>query len=132
MTRFVIDSQTLVRVVTDTVKLPHDHRPVAPEHPSTATLEILLAHVRDVMIDEHDELTANERTPRSQFAYSVMASRRAARNFAMVHGWGGRSAVEYVAVTMLRAGTLVTGDARLAARSTDLVALDHFDDLVRR
>ena len=130
MTRFVIDPQTLVRLVPQSVTLPASHHLVAPNSLRTWALETLLAQVRDGTLNEHDALVLHERmTALKVRLLGDRVSRRTAWDLAIAHGWDDLADAEYVAVTQLQADKLVAGDTRLAERATGLVVVAGFDEL---
>lgn len=124
MTRYVIDASTLLHLVADGVQVNPRHQIVAPNVIRSQALCLLLKAVRHGELTEDLALQHHERlTELKMRLLGDRVSRRTAWKIAREQGWDTTYDAEYLAVTKLQADALVTVDAALAAKATDIVPL---------
>lgn len=130
MTRFVVDSGVVLRLVSDTVEVRAEHELLAPTLLRSQTLSALHEAVArgelaaDVARDRLDRI---RRLPIRLLGDAVL--RRRAWELADRLGWAATYDAEYVALTQLQADALVTLDPHLAAAVAGTVRTATIDDL---
>ena len=130
MTRYVIDATTLLHVVANDVRISPRHQIVAPNLICSQALSLLLAAVRHGDLTEDLALQHRERlTELRMRLLGDRVSRRTAWKIARERGWETTYDAEYIAVTKLQAGALVTVDPASAAKARDVVPLAPFEAL---
>jgi predicted nucleic acid-binding protein len=123
--RYVIDARTLLHVVADDVGVDPAHQLVAPNLIRSQALDLLLADVRNGILDEQEALRRHERmTELKMRLLGDRVSRRTAWRIAMAQGWDTLLDAEYLAVCKLQADALVTVDSRLAAMAEGIVKVE--------
>ncbi len=123
--RYVIDAPTLLHVVVDDVGIDPAHQLVAPNLIRSQALDLLLADVRNGILDEQEALRRHERmTELKMRLLGDRVSRRTAWRIAMAHGWDTTRDAEYLAVCQLQADALVTVDSRLVAMAGGIVPVE--------
>jgi len=124
MTRYVIDAQTLLHLVTHDVVVNAGHQLVAPTIIRSQALALLLVAVRADKMCEPLALAHHERlTELKMRLLSDRVSRRTAWKLAREHGWATTLDAEYFAVCRLQADALVTVDETIAALASGIVPL---------
>ena len=124
MTRYVIDSPTLVDIVDRGLAVDPGHQLVAPSRIRSEALELLLRAVLRGDRDEKSALAAHERMTQLKIRLlGDRVSRAVAWKLARAHGWADLRDAEYIAVTRLQADALITVDADLAAKAQGVVTI---------
>lgn len=130
MTRFVIDPPTLLRLASTNDEVNAKHQLVAPNAIRSQALDLLFRRVLAGDLTERDALDLHERiTQLKMRLLGDRVSRRTAWQMAREHGWNTIIQAEYIAVTKLQADALVTVDADLAAKASEVVPLAPLTDL---
>jgi len=130
MTRFVVDSSTVLQLASDGADIPSDHRLLAP---TLLRSQVLSALHEAVHRDElpatvaRDRLAVIGRMPIRLLGDGVL--RRRAWDLATQLGWASTYEAEYLALTQLQADAFITLDADLARRAQGIVPLARIDDL---
>lgn len=132
MTRYVIDSPTLLHVVDHELAIHPDHRLVAPQGIRSQALALLLTAVRSGERTEADALAAHERlTELKMRLLGDRVSRRTAWKLAREQHWDSLQDAEYLAVARLQADALISVDPAMAARCDGLVRIADLEALTR-
>ncbi|WP_353647982.1 hypothetical protein ABLG96_14010 [Nakamurella sp. A5-74] len=132
MTRYVIDSPTLLHVVDHELAIHPDHRLVAPQGIRSQALALLLTAVRSGERTEADALAAHERlTELKMRLLGDRVSRRTAWKLAREQQWDSLQDAEYLAVARLQADALISVDPAMAARCDGLVRIADLEALTR-
>jgi predicted nucleic acid-binding protein len=130
MARYVIDARTLLHVVADDVGIDPAHQLVAPSLIRSHALDLLLADVRNGILDEQEALRRHERMTELKLRLlGDRVSRRTAWRIAMARGWDTTVDAEYLAVCQLQADALVTVDSRLAEMAEGIVRVEPIEVL---
>lgn len=132
MTRFVVDAQTLIHLVSADLDVSGSHELLAPTLIRSQTLSLLHEAVGRGEIDAAVARDALARIGRMRIRLlgdSVL--RRRAWEIADQLGWSSTYAAEYVALTQLQADALVTSDNDLARSVEGIVATEPVEALVR-
>ena len=130
MTRFVVDSSAVLRLVSGPYKVRADQQLLAPTLLRSQTLSALHEAVgrgeltADVAKERLDRI---HRLPIRLLGDAVL--RRRAWDLADRLGWAETYDAEYVALTQLQADALVTLDPQLAAAVAGIVPTAGIDDL---
>lgn len=131
MTRFVIDSPTLVALAQGDQQVDSVHQLVAPNAVRSQALDLLLRSVRDGDLPERTALQIHERLTGIRIRLlGDRVSRRTAWQLAREHDWTTVRDAEYIAVTRLQADALIATDPDLAAKASGLVPLAALSDLL--
>ena len=132
MARYVLDPQTLLRVVADDRRVAPAHQLVAPNSVRSEALELLLTAVRAGKLSEKEALATHTRvTELKMRLLGDRASRATAWQLARKHDWDGLHWAEYLAVARLQADAVVTVDAELAALAAGIVPVEPYEALFR-
>jgi predicted nucleic acid-binding protein len=122
MTRFVVDSSTVLRLVEEGIPVSPEHELLAPTLLRSQVLSALHegAHRGELTAElARDRLTAFGRLKIRLLGDAVL--RRAAWEVADRLGWASTYDAEYVALTQLQGEALVTLDAELARRVEGII-----------
>ena len=131
MGRYVIDAQTLLRLVDRHAAVDPSHQLVAPTRIRSEALELLLSDVNQGVRQERDALDAHTRmTELKMRLLGDRMSRGTAWKIAREHGWPTLRDAEYLAVTRLQADALVTVDSGLAAKAEGVVPVAPLQSLL--
>jgi predicted nucleic acid-binding protein len=131
MARYAIDAPTLLHLLAHGVPVSPKHQLVAPTLIRSQALSLLFEAVRHGDLTEEMALQQHERL--TEFKMRLLGdrvSRRTAWKIAREQGWETTYEAEYLAVTRLQADALVTIDAGMAAKASDVVPLADLDALV--
>ena len=130
MTRFVVDCDTLLRIVAGEVEVASEHQLVAPTLVRSQALTALYAAAR------RGEISATEGLERVTRVNSLKVRflgdkvlQRTAWKVADQLGWETTSEAEFVALTQLQADAFVTSDGELARQVSGLVEIATTDAL---
>jgi predicted nucleic acid-binding protein len=122
VTRFVVDCETLLRIVAGEIEVAAEHQLVAPTLVRSQALAALYGAAR------RGEITRSEGLERVRRVNSLKVRflgdkvlQQHAWKIAEQLGWETTYAAEYVAVTTLQADALVTADRDLAKAVSGLV-----------
>ncbi|HEX5466103.1 MAG TPA: hypothetical protein VFW92_05440 [Candidatus Limnocylindrales bacterium] len=130
MTRYVVDAQTLLHIVTTGIQVHPDHRLIAPDRVRSEALELLYTQVRRGELAEDEALRLHVRlTEVKMRLLGDRVSRRTAWSIAREHDWEHISPAEYLAVARLQADALITVDTSLARLADGVVPLATVEDL---
>jgi predicted nucleic acid-binding protein len=130
MTRFVIDCGVALRLASEGIDVPAEHRLFAPTLLRSQTLSALHEAVHRGELEPHaalEQLARIRKMPIRLLGDAVL--RRRAWDLAEQLGWAGTYDAEYVALTQLQADALVTLDAKLARRLVGVVPTATIDAL---
>jgi predicted nucleic acid-binding protein len=130
MTKFVIDPGVAIRLASDGLDVPTEHRLLAPTLFRSQVLSTLheAVHRGDLPAAEaRAQLDRIGRMPIRLLGDGVL--RRRAWDIAERLGWAGTYEAEYLALTQLQGDAFVTLDADLARRAEGVVPLAEYDDL---
>lgn len=131
MTRFVIDSPTLLRLVDDEVVVHATHQLVAPNSIRSDALQSLLQDVRQGRRTAKDALATHDRMTRLKIRLlGDRVSRSLAWRIALEQDWDTLRDAEYVAITRLQADAFVTIDAQLAAKVAPVARVAPLEALI--
>ncbi len=131
MSRFVIDSPTLLNALDNDLPIDPAHRLVAPNSIRSEVMQLLLDDVRRGGRTEAAALAIHERmTELKMRLLGDRVSRGVAWKIAREHGWDSIHPAEYIAITRLQADALVTVDPRLAELAAGLVPLASIEALI--
>jgi predicted nucleic acid-binding protein len=122
MTRFVVDCGVVLRLASEGIEVPADHRLLAPTLLRSQTLSTLHQAVHEDKIPADvalDRLARIKAMPIRFLGDAVL--RRRAWDLAEQLGWAETYDAEYVALTQLQADAFVTLDAELARRVQGIV-----------
>ncbi|MFN2472169.1 MAG: type II toxin-antitoxin system VapC family toxin [Gaiellaceae bacterium] len=130
MTRFVVDSDTLLRIAAGEIEIAADHKVVAPTLVRSQALAALYEAARQ------GEISAAEGIERVMRINSLKvrflgdrALQRQAWKVADQLGWETTYDAEFVALTQLQADAFVTSDGDLARAVSGLVETTTIDAL---
>ena len=130
MTRFVVDCETLLRIVAGEVQVAAKHQLVAPTLVRSQALAALYGAAR------RGEITASQGLERVTRINSLKVRflgdkvlQRTAWKVADQLGWETTCDAEFVALTQLQAEAFVTSDGELAQAVSDVVATATIDAL---
>lgn len=132
MARYVVDPQTLLRVVADDRRVAPGHQLVAPNSVRSDALGLLLTAVREGDLSEKEALaTHTHLTELKMRLLGDRVSRGTAWQLARDHDWDSLHWAEYLAVARLQADALVTVNAELAALARGIVTVEPYEALFR-
>jgi predicted nucleic acid-binding protein len=130
VTRFVVDCETLLRIVAGEVQVAAKHQLVAPTLVRSQALAALYGAAR------RGEITASQGLERVTRINSLKVRflgdkvlQRTAWKVADQLGWETTCDAEFVALTQLQAEAFVTSDGELAQAVSDVVATATIDAL---
>jgi predicted nucleic acid-binding protein len=124
MARYVIDAPTLLHLLDSDLRVDPRHQLVAPNSIRSEAMQRLLDDVRQGKRTEKAALATHERvTELKMRLLGDRMSRGTAWRIAREHDWETLRDAEYLAVTRFQADALVTVDADLAAKATNVVAV---------
>jgi predicted nucleic acid-binding protein len=130
--RYVVDPQTLLRVVADDRRVAPGHQLVAPNSVRSDALGLLLTAVREGDLSEKEALaTHTHLTELKMRLLGDRGSRGTAWQLARDHDWDSLHWAEYLAVARLQADALVTVNAELAALARGIVTVEPYEALFR-
>jgi predicted nucleic acid-binding protein len=122
--RYVIDPETLLRIVRGSHAVAPEHQLVAPNAIRSQALDLLLAAVGAGELSDNEALELHERiTELKVRLLGDRVSRRVAWQLARDHGWDSVRHAEYLAVARLQADALVAADPELLEAAAGLVEL---------
>jgi len=130
MTRYVVDSDVVIHLVTAAIEVSPTHELLAPTLLRSETLSALHEAVArgeitaDVGLDRHRRIS---QMPIRLLGDAVL--RRRAWQVADQLGWASTYKAEYVALTQLQADAFITMDADLARSLEGIVATASIDAL---
>lgn len=130
MTRFVVDSSAVLHLASAGIKVPAEHKLLAPTLLRSQTLSALHEAVLrgEIPADvARDRLARVGRMPIRLLGDAVL--RRRAWDLADRLGWASTFNAEYVALTQLQADAFVTLDMELARSIEGIVATASIDAL---
>ncbi|MER7459326.1 hypothetical protein [Micromonospora sp. NPDC126480] len=131
MARYVIDAPTLLHLVDGGLRVDPSHRLVAPNWIRSEALQLLLSEVRRGERTERAALAAHERiTELKMRLLGDRVSRATAWRIACQQGWDTLRDAEYLAIARLQADALITVDAGLTAKATDIVPVAPLEALL--
>ena len=122
MTRFVVDCGVVLRLASEGIEVPAEHKLLAPTLLRSQTLSALheAVHAGEISPDvARDRLKRINAMPIRLLGDAVL--RRRAWDLAERLGWAETYDAEYVALTQLQADAFVTLDAALARRVEGIV-----------
>ena len=128
--RFVVDCGVVLRLSSEELELPDEHRLLAPTLLRSQTLSALHEAVHQGELDAdaaRDRLRRVNALPIRLLGDAVL--RRRAWEIADSLGWAETYDAEYIALTQLQADAFVTLDAELAKRVERLVSTAPLDAL---
>jgi len=130
MTRFVVDCETLLRIVAGEVEVATEHQLVAPTLVRSQALSALYEAARrgEISAAEGLERVTRINTLKVRFLGDKVLQRTAWR-VADQLGWDTTYDAEFVALTQLQADVLVTSEADLARAVSGLVETATIDAL---
>ena len=115
MTRYAIDAPTLLRIVTEEVRVHPSHQLVAPNSIRSDALTLLLGRVRRGELTDQEARALHTRLTELRIrTLGDRVSRWTSFQIAREQGWETTYAAEYLAVAKLQADALDTGDEELA------------------
>src|SRR4051795_4970077 len=123
MTRFVVDSDTLLRIAAGEIEVAPGHQLVAPTLVRSQALAALYKAARrgEISREEGIERVTRLNSLKVRFLGDKVLQRQAWK-VAEQLGWETTYAAEYVALTTLQADAFVTADRDLAEAVSGLVA----------
>ena len=122
MTRFVIDCGVALRLASEGIEVPAEHKLLAPTLLRSQTLSALHEAVHRGELEPRaalDQLARIRELPIRLLGDAVL--RRRAWDLAEQLGWADTYDAEYVALTQLQADALITLDVDLARRLEGIV-----------
>ena len=130
MTRFVVDCETLLRVVAGEIEVAAEHQLVAPTLVRSQALAALYEASRrgEITAAEGIERVTRLNSLKVRFLGDKVLQRQAWK-LADQLGWETTYDAEYVALTTLQADALVTSDGELARAVSGLVETATVDAL---
>ena len=132
MARYLVDPQTLLRVVADDRRVAPGHQLVAPNSVRSDALGLLLTAVREGDLSEKEALATHTRlTELKMRLLGDRVSRGTAWQLARDHDWDSLHWAEYLAVARLQADALVTVDPEVAALAAGIVPVEPYEVLFR-
>ena len=130
MTRFVVDCDTLLRIVAGEVEVASKHQLVAPTLVRSQALAALYAAARRGEISAAEGLERVTRVNSLKVRFlGDKVLQRTAWKVADQLGWETTSEAEFVALTQLQADAFVTSDGELARQVSGLVEIATTDAL---
>jgi indolepyruvate ferredoxin oxidoreductase alpha subunit len=130
VTRFVVDSETLLRVAAGEIDVASEHRLVAPTLVRSQALAALYAAARRGEISAAEGLERVTRINSLKVRFlGDKVLQRTAWKVAEQLGWETTCDAEFVAVTQLQADAFVTSNEELARAVSGLVETASFDAL---
>ena len=130
MTRFVVDCETLLRIVAGEIEVAAEHQLVAPTLVRSQALSALYEASRRGEISAADGLERVTRINSLKVRFlGDKVLQRTAWRVADELGWETTSDAEFVALTQLQADAFVTSDAELARAVSGLVETATVDAL---
>lgn len=131
MTRYVIGPDVALRLAADAVKVPAEHKLVAPTLLRSQVLSLLYQAVgRGELVKKDADRRLDHLRGLKIRLLGDRVSQATAWRIADKLGWADTYEAEYVAVTQLQADAFVTLDQKLAVAVKDLVTLAPIDDLL--
>jgi predicted nucleic acid-binding protein len=130
VTRFVIDCGVALRLASEGIEVPAEHKLLAPTLLRSQTLSALHEAVHRGELESRaalDQLARIRELPIRLLGDAVL--RRRAWDIAEELGWADTYDAEYVALTQLQADAFVTLDAKLARRLDGIVPTATIDTL---
>jgi predicted nucleic acid-binding protein len=130
VTRFVIDCGVALRLASEGIEVPAEHKLLAPTLLRSQTLSALHEAVHRGELQSRaalDQLVRIRELPIRLLGDAVL--RRRAWDIAEELGWADTYDAEYVALTQLQADAFVTLDAKLARRLDGIVPTATIDTL---
>ena len=130
MTRFVVDCDVVLHLVSEGIEVPAEHELLAPTLLRSQTLSALheAVHRGEMQPDDAlDRLARIWAMPIRLLGDAVL--RRRAWDLAEKLGWAETYDAEYVALTQLQGDAFVTLDAELARSVEGIVATESVDAL---
>jgi predicted nucleic acid-binding protein len=130
LTRFVVDSSAVLHLASAGIKVPAEHKLLAPTLLRSQTLSALHEAVLrgEIPVDvARDRLARVGRMPIRLLGDAVL--RRRAWDLADRLGWASTFNAEYVALTQLQADAFVTLDMEFARSVEGIVATASIDAL---
>jgi predicted nucleic acid-binding protein len=132
MTRFAIDSPTLLHIVTEQLPVGTAHQLVAPNAVRSHALTLLLQQVGRGALTEREARALHTRLTELKIrVLGDRVSRWTSFQLAREHGWATTYEAEYLAVARLQADAFVTVDPEMARRAEGIVPLARVDALTR-
>lgn len=130
MTRFVVDCQTLLRIVAGEIEVAREHKLVAPTLVRSQALSALYEAARrgEISTTEGIERVTRVNSMKVRFLGDKVLQRQAWK-VADQLGWETTFDAEFVALTQLQADAFVTSDSDLARAVSSLVKTDTIDAL---
>jgi predicted nucleic acid-binding protein len=132
MTRFVVDCGVVLRLASEEIEIPAEHKLLAPTLLRSQTLSALHEAVHRGEIPPNvalDRLARIRAMPIRLLGDAVL--RRRAWDLAEQLEWGETYDAEYVALTQLQADAFVTLDTELARRVEGIVPTETIEALRR-
>jgi len=130
MTRFVVDCDTLLRIVAGEVEVASEHQLVAPTLVRSQALAALYAAARRGEISAAEGLERVTRVNSLKVRFlGDKVLQRTPWKVADQLGWETTSEAEFVALTQLQADAFVTSDGELARQVSGLVEIATTDAL---
>jgi len=130
VTRFVVDCDTLLRIVAGEVEVASEHQLVAPTLVRSQALAALYAAARRGEISAAEGLERVTRVNSLKVRFlGDKVLQRTAWKVADQLGWETTSEAEFVALTQLQADAFVTSDGELARQVSGLVEIATTDAL---
>jgi predicted nucleic acid-binding protein len=130
VTRFVVDCETLLRIVAGEIEVAAEHQLVAPTLVRSQALSALYEASRRGEISAADGLERVTRINSLKVRFlGDKVLQRTAWRIADELGWETTSDAEFVALTQLQADAFVTSDAELARAVSGLVETATVDAL---
>jgi predicted nucleic acid-binding protein len=130
VTRFVVDAGAVLRLASEEVEVPSEHKLLAPTLLRSQTLSALHEAVQGGELPPdvaRERLTRIGRMPIRLLGDAVL--RRRAWELADQLGWASTYDAEYVALTQLQADAFITLDPKLARSLEGIVATASIDAL---
>jgi predicted nucleic acid-binding protein len=125
MTKYVIDPDVAIRLARDGVRIPDEHRLLAPTLLRSQMLSLLYQSVRRGEISKAD---ADERLDYVRGLRIRLLGDRVLQNvawkIASQFGWPDTFRAEYVALTQLQADALITLDAQFGDEAKRVVRVE--------
>jgi predicted nucleic acid-binding protein len=130
VTRYAIDAPTLLRIVTEEVRVHPSHQLVAPNSIRSDALTLLLGRVRRGELTDQEARALHTRLTELRIrTLGDRVSRWTSFQIAREQGWEMTYAAEYLAVAKLQADALVTGDEELARAAEGVVPVQPLEAL---
>jgi predicted nucleic acid-binding protein len=130
MTRFVVDTSTVLHLASEELEVSSDHELLAPTLLRSQTLSTLHEAVHRGELPADVALERLERTWRIKIRLLGDAVlRRRAWKVAERMGWADTYTAEYIALTQLQADAFITLDAKLARSVEGIVPTASIDAL---